>query len=41
MNTYPNTIDLQGNTLDYFVFMDSNYGDYRANLFTVTMSYKF
>ena len=41
VNTYPNTIDLQGNTLDYFIFMDSNYGDYRANLFTVTMSYEF
>ncbi len=38
---YGNPDDLQGNTLDYFIFLDANYRDYTAHLFTVTVSYTF
>ena len=38
---YGNPHDLQGNTLDYFIFLDANYSDYTAHLFTLTVSYEF
>jgi MtrB/PioB family decaheme-associated outer membrane protein len=38
---YGNPDDLQGNTLDYFIFMDANYSDYDAHLFTLTVAYEF
>jgi hypothetical protein len=41
VSPYGNATDIQGNTLDYFVFMDSNLGDYDANLFTFTVKYEF
>jgi hypothetical protein len=38
---YGNPDDLQGNTLDYFIFLDANYSDYDAHLFTLTVAYEF
>jgi MtrB/PioB family decaheme-associated outer membrane protein len=38
---YGNPDDMQGNKLDYFIFMDANYSDYKANLITWTVSYDF
>jgi hypothetical protein len=38
---YGNPDDIQGNTLDYFIFLDANYSDYTAHLFTLTVSYAF
>jgi MtrB/PioB family decaheme-associated outer membrane protein len=33
--------DTQGNALDYFIFMDANYSNYRAHLLSFTVSYTF
>jgi MtrB/PioB family decaheme-associated outer membrane protein len=41
VSAYGNPADTQGNTLDYFIFMDANYGDYDAHLVTWTVSYSF
>jgi hypothetical protein len=38
---YGNPDDAQGNTLDYFIFLDANYSDYDVHLFTLTASYRF
>ena len=38
---YGNPDDLQGNSLDYFIFLDANNSDYTAHLFTLTVSYAF
>jgi len=38
---YGNPDDHQGNSLDYFIFLDANYSDYTAHLFTLTVSYAF
>jgi len=38
---YGNPDDLQGNTLDYFLFLDANYSNYTAHLTTLTVSYSF
>ena len=38
---YGNPDDLQGNGLDYFIFLDANYSDYTAHLITLTVSYRF
>jgi MtrB/PioB family decaheme-associated outer membrane protein len=41
VSAYGNPPDTQGNRLDYFIFMDANYGDYDAHLVTWTVSYRF
>jgi MtrB/PioB family decaheme-associated outer membrane protein len=38
---YGNPNDTQGNSLDYFIYMDANYRDYNAHLFKLTLSYAF
>lgn len=38
---YGNPDDAQGNSLDYFIFLDANYSDYTAHLITMTVSYEF
>jgi MtrB/PioB family decaheme-associated outer membrane protein len=38
---YGNPDDSQGNTLDYYIFMDSNFSDYDAHLMTLTVTYEF
>jgi hypothetical protein len=38
---YGNPRDTQGNSVDYFIFMDGNYTDYNAHLLMMTISYSF
>ena len=38
---YGNPGDIQGNSLDYFIFLDANYSDYDAHLVTLTVAYEF
>jgi MtrB/PioB family decaheme-associated outer membrane protein len=38
---YGNPGDVQGNSLDYFIFLDANYSDYDAHLVTLTVAYEF